>query len=259
VGADPGRLRIGYTVRTPDGDLGHPDCVAAAEAAARLCSSLGHEVTETDWPGFTPEVGAAIGTMISAAAAWIMRYWIRHLGREPGAEEIEPLNRAPWQAGEKVTAASWLLAVGDVQRFGRRVGRFFTGFDAFLTPTMSTPPLPIGEMVSTPEDPWRSLQVSGQAVRYAGIVANLTGNPAMSVPLWWDDDGLPMGVHFLGWFGDEAMLIRLAAQLEAAQPWADRRPAVHAARPREQWRCPRWRDGRTAGPSAGPCAPPGRR
>ena len=126
-------------------------------------------------------------------------------------------------------AAHWLLAVGDVQRFSRRVARFFTGLDAFLTPTMSAPPLPIGEMVSTPEDPWRSLQVSGQTVCYAGIVANLTGNPAMSVPLWWNDDGLPVGVQFLGRFGDEATLIRLAAQLEAAQPWDGRPPAVHAA------------------------------
>jgi amidase len=233
VGADPGRLRIGYTTRTPEGDLGHPDCVAAADHAAWLCASLGHEVTETDWPGFTREVGAAIGTIMSAAAAWIMQYWIRHLGREPGADEIEPLNRALWQAGEQVTAAQWLLAVGDIQRFGRRVARFFTGFDAFLTPTMSSPPLPIGTMVSTPDDPWRSLQVSGQTVRYAGVAANLTGNPAMSVPLWWNDDGLPIGVHFLGRFGDEATLIRLAAQLETAQPWAGRRPAVHAARPRE--------------------------
>ena len=231
VGADPGRLRIGYTTRTPDGDPGHPDCVAAAGHAAWLCASLGHEVTETDWPGFTPEVGAAIGTMIYAATAWILRYWIRRVGREPGPGEIEPLTRALWQAGEKITAAEWLLAVGDVQRFGRRVARFFTGFDAFLTPTMSTPPLLIGAMVSTPQDPWRSLQVSGQTVRYAGVVANLTGNPAMSVPLWWNDDGLPIGVHFLGRFGDEAMLIRLAAQLEAAQPWAGRRPAVHAAGP----------------------------
>ena len=96
---------------------------------------------------------------------------------------------------------------------------------------MSTPPLPIGAMVSTPEDPWRSLEVSGQTVRYAGVVANLTGSPAMSVPLWWNDDGLPIGVHFLGRFGDEATLIRLAAQLEAAWPWAGRRPAVHAAGP----------------------------
>ena len=88
---------------------------------------------------------------------------------------------------------------------------------------------PIGAMVSTSADPWRSLQVSGQTVRYPGVVANLTGNPAMSVPLWWNDKGLPIGVHVLGRFGDEATLIRLAAQLEAAQPWADRRPAVHAA------------------------------
>jgi amidase len=125
--------------------------------------------------------------------------------------------------------AQWLLAVGDVQRFGRRVARFFTGFDAFLTPTISAPPLPIGQMVSTPEDPWRSLQVSAPTVRYAGVVANLAGNPAMSVPLWRNEAGLPIGVHFLGRFGDEATLIRLAAQLETAQPWAGRRPAVHAA------------------------------
>jgi amidase len=158
-----------------------------------------------------------------------MRYWIRHLGREPDADEIEPLNRALWQAGEKVTAADWLLAVGDVQRFGRRVARFFTGFDAFLTPTMSSPPLFIGEMVSTPEDPWRSLQVSGQTVRYAGVVANLTGNPAMSVPLHWNEDDLPIGMHFLGRFGDEATLFRLAGQLEQARPWTQRRPPTFAS------------------------------
>jgi amidase len=229
VGADPGRLRIAYTARTPEGDLGHPDCVAAAEHAARLCASLGHEVAEADWPGFTPVVGAAIGTMIYGATAWILRYWIRRLGREPGADEIEPLTRALWEAGEKVTAAEWLLAMEDIQRFGRAVARFFSAFDVFLTPTMSAPPLPIGAMASTPEDPWRSLKISGQTVRYAGVMANLTGNPAMSVPLWWNDDGLPIGVHFLGRFGDEATLVRLASQLEASQPWAGRLPAVHAA------------------------------
>jgi amidase len=79
-------------------------------------------------------------------------------------------------------------------------------------------------MHSTPEDPWRSLEISGQTVRYAGVVANPTGNPARSMPLWWNDGGLPIGVHFLGRFGDEATLIHLAAQ-----PWADRLPAVHAA------------------------------
>jgi len=104
---------------------------------------------------------------------------------------------------------------------------------------MSTPPLPIGTMVSAPDDPWQSLRVSGATVRYAGVVANLTGNPAMSVPLWSSADGLPIGVHYLGRFGDEATLIRLAAQLEAARPWAGRLPGVHAARAANPNRAPR--------------------
>jgi amidase len=230
VGVNPGRLRVGYTTRTPDGDFGHPDCVAGAEHAAQLCASLGHEVIETDWPGFTPEIGDTIGTMIKAATAWILRYWIRHIGRAPTADEIEPLTRALWEEGERVSAADWLLAIEDIQRFSRVVAESFTAIDVFLTPTMSTPPLPIGTMISTPDDPWRSLHISSESVRYAGVIANLTGNPAMSVPLWWNADGLPIGAHFLGRFGDEAGLIRLAAQLEQAQPWRDRLPAIHAAK-----------------------------
>jgi amidase len=229
VGADPGRLRIGFTARTVEGDLGHPDCVAAVEHAAALCESLGHDVVDAELPGLTPEVGAAIGTVIYAATAWILRYWIRHVGREPADDEIEPLSRALWQAGEQVSAAEYLLAVEEIQRFGRVVARFLTTVDVWLTPTLSTPPLPLGTMVSTADDPWRSLEVSGQTVRYAGVVANLTGDPAMSVPLSWNDDGLPIGVHFLGPFGDEATLIRLASQLEEAQPWRDRVPSIHAS------------------------------
>ena len=231
VGADPGRLRIGFTARTPEGDLGHPDCVAAVEHTARLCESLGHEVFAADWPGFTPDVGAAIGTIMQGATAWILRYWIRHVGREPGVDEIEPLTRALWEGGEHVTAADWLLAIEETQRLSRRIAAAFQTFDLFLTPTMSTPPLPIGVMRSTHEEPTKSLEISGASVRYAGVLANLTGNPAMSVPLWWNDDGLPIGSHFLAPFGDEATLFRLASQLEAAQPWAQRVPAVHATAP----------------------------
>jgi amidase len=231
VGADPGRLRIGFTSLTPEGDAGHPDCVAAVEQAARLCEALGHDVVDAGWPGFTPEIGEAIGTIIGAAVSWILRSWIRRVGREPGTDEIEPLTRVLWEAGEQVAAADWLLAIEEIQRFSRRVASFFANTDLFLTPTMSAPPLPIGAMVSTPDDPWRSLNASAPTVRYAGVVANLTGNPAMSVPLDWNEDGLPIGVHFLGRFGDEATLLRLAAQLEEAQPWTQRLPQIHAVAP----------------------------
>jgi amidase len=235
VGREPGRLRIGWTARTADGDLGHPDCIAAAEDAAALLDSLGHDVVEAALPGLTPDVGAAIGTVINTATAWIIGYWIRHLGREPGPDELEPLTRAFWEVGRRVTAAEYLLAIEDIQAFGRGVAGFLAGppdgIDVFLTPTMSEPPVPIGAITSTDDEPLRALEVGGRTIRYAGVVANMTGNPAMSVPLWWNDDGLPIGVHFLGRFGDEPTLFRLAGQLEAARPWADRTPPVHASAP----------------------------
>jgi amidase len=233
VGRDPGRLRIGWTARTADGDLGDPDCVAAVEDAAALCASLGHDVVEATLPALTPTVGAAIGTVFNAATAWIVGYWIRHLGREPGAGELEPLTRAYWEAGRGVTAAEYLLAIEETQAYSRRVASFLDGpphgIDVFLTPTMSEPPAPIGEITSTEEEPLRALDRGGRTIRYAAVIANMTGNPAMSVPLWWNEDGLPIGVHVLGRFGDEATLFRLAGQLEAVRPWADRTPPIHAS------------------------------
>jgi amidase len=233
VGRDPGRLRIGWSAHTVEGDLGHPDCVAAVHDAAALCESLGHEMVETNLPGLTPEVGSAIATVFNSATAWILGYWIRHLGREPSADELEPLTRAFWDAGRQVTAAQYLLAIEDTQAFSRVVAGFLRGapdgLDMFLTPTLSEPPAPIGEMTSTDDDPLRALRRGGETIRFAAVVANMTGNPAMSVPLWWNAEGLPIGVHFLARFGDEATLFRLAGQLEAARPWAGRRPPIHAS------------------------------
>jgi len=228
VGVDPARLRIAFSPRTADGSLGHPDCVAALDDAAALCGSLGHELVEADLPGLTPPVGAAIGTVFNAATAWIVRYWIRRIGREPGPDELEPLTRFFWEAGEQVRAYDYLLAIEDLQAFSRRVAEFLTGFDVFLTPTLSEPPALLGEITSTPEEPTRALERGGRTVGYSGVVANITGNPAMSVPLWWNAEGLPIGVHFLGRYGDEATLFRLAGQLEAARPWATRTPAISA-------------------------------
>jgi amidase len=229
VGVDPGRLRIGFSARTPEGGIGHPDCVAALDDAVGLCTELGHELVEIDLPGLDGAVGAAIGIVFNAATAWIVGYWVRRLGRPPEADEIEPLTRAYWESGQGVSAADYLLAIEDLQAFTRVVAQFLTGVDMWLTPTMSTPPLALGEIVSTVEEPLRALERGGATVAYAGVVANITGNPAMSVPLSWNADGMPIGVHFLGRFGDEAMLLRLASQLEAARPWTVRRPPVHAS------------------------------
>jgi len=224
VGADPGRLRIAFTTRAPGGQPVHPHCVEAARDAARLCDRLGHEVVERDLPEIAPRVGAAIGAVLDATVAWIVAYWIRRLGRTPLDGELEPATRVAWAAGREVTAAAYLLAVDDLRAFGRTVERALTEVDVWLTPTLGEPPPPLGEIVSTEADPDRAGRRMGTFVSFAGIVANITGGPAMSVPLCWSPEGLPIGVHFLGRFGDEATLLRLASQLEAARPWADRWP-----------------------------------
>jgi amidase len=229
VGADPGRLRVGYTGKINDGSLGHPDCIAGLDATVALLAELGHDITETPLPELTEEDGEAIGTVFMSATAWIVDYWVRRLGREPGADELEPLTRAYWDMGKRVSAATYLRSIEVLQRYARRVGDFFANVDVFLTPTVSSPPLLLGEMVSTDDDPLQSLRASNQMVAYSPVVANLTGNPAMSVPLHWNNDGLPIGMHFLGRFGDEATLLRLAGQLEEARPWTQRRPPVFAS------------------------------
>jgi amidase len=226
--ADPGRLRVAYSAVAADGYPTEPECVAALEHAVALCDQLGHHVEERWLRPITERVGAAISTGFGAAMSWIMAYWIRHQGREPGAGEIEPLTRAFWEHGRMLSAADWLIALEDLRAYAREVARFFTDFDVWLTPTLAQTPPFIGEMTATEDDPFRGLRRSSQFVAYPGIVANITGNPAMSVPLFWSAAGLPVGVHFLGRFGDEATLFRLASQLEIARPWADRRPPVHA-------------------------------
>jgi amidase len=232
VGADPGRLRIAWSARTANGVPAHPDCLAALDDAVRLCAELGHELVERDLPGLTPEFGEATGTTFRAAVAWIVGYWVRRRGREPRDGELEPLTRLWWEEGRRLPAADYLLALDDLRAFARVVARFFASerVDAFLTPTLSEPPVPLGEMVSTADDPLRATERSHSFLGFPAVVANITGAPAMSVPLYRNPAGLPVGVHFLGRFGDEATLLRLASQLEQARPWATRPVAVGGPR-----------------------------
>jgi amidase len=185
--------------------------VAALADAVTLLDSLGHELVETDLQGITAEVGGSIAKMINAAVGWIVGTWVRKpdLGTEA---------RTRAATGRPRAADPGLLGRGPTPTMSE-----------FLTPTMSEPPARIGEIPSTSEEPFRALERGRRTVRYAGVVANLTGSPAMSVPLWWNAEGMPIGVHFLGRFGDEAVLFRLASQLERSRPWAGRRPPVHAA------------------------------
>ncbi len=221
------KLRIAFTTQAATGATVHPDCVAAVKDAAALCTDLGHEVVEA-----TPDIdGQAFVhdfiTIWSAGTAWTIDYWARKNGRTPAPEHFEPLTWGLYQMGRSYTAPAYLLAVENVQRMSRTIARFFVDYDVWLTPTLGEPPVPLGTFDSPADNPLQGFTRAAAFVPFTPI-CNATGQPAMSVPLFWTDDGLPVGSHFVGRFGDEATLFRLAAQLEQARPWADRRPPVSA-------------------------------
>ncbi|RYP86283.1 hypothetical protein EKO23_10035 [Nocardioides guangzhouensis] len=120
------------------------------------------------------------------------------------------------------------MAQTTLQVFTRKVAEAMAGFDLWLSPTLGTLPPKLGTMTSTEEEPWRGNKVAADLVAFPLVTANVTGNPAMSVPLTWTAEDLPVGSHFMARFGREDVLFRLAAQLEQARPWADRRPVVSA-------------------------------
>ncbi len=226
IGVDPGRLRIAFTATPPGGGPVHPDCVAALRDAVELLTELGHEVFEADLPGLDATVGAAITTILDGAVGWVVDHWIRRMGREPAPGELDAATLYYRERSRRVTAAHYLLAVEDTQAFARTVARFFTTVDAWLTPTLTEPPVRLGEIVSTMDNPAGAIERGAPFVAFPAIVANITGAPAMSVPLYWSSGGLPIGVHLLGRYGADATLFRLAAQLEQARPWANRWPST---------------------------------
>jgi amidase len=225
----PGRLRIAWTRTPAEGRPVHPDCAAAVEAAAALCEELGHEVVERDMTELTPEVGAAIGPVYGAETVWVVEYWTRLLGRKPERHELEPFTWALYGHGQQVSGGDYLMSMTVLQSFTRRIAAAYADFDLWMSPTLGTPPVPLGVQVPTEDDPWAGNQESADLLGFPLVVANITGNPAMSVPLHWSPDGLPIGVHLMAPFGGEATLFRLAGQLEEARPWADRWPGIATA------------------------------
>ena len=223
VGADPGKLRIALQVHSPVGSSVHADCVDAVRDAAALCEGLGHTVEEAapDIDGHA--VTDAFGVLWAAGAAQTLDTIARMRQRPIARDEVEPLTWALYELGKQTSASAYLIAVAAIQRIARRVAGFMETYDVWLTPTLARPPVTLGEFAPDLANPIEAFHRAGEYIPFTPIV-NATGQPAMSVPLYWNADGLPIGVHFVGRFGEEALLFRLAAQLEAMRPWGQRRP-----------------------------------
>jgi amidase len=231
VGADPGRLRVGWMRRAPrDGEV-HPECLAAAERAASLLASLGHAVEEShpealDDPAAVAQfVGLVAGNVARALDAWSAK--LRH---PIGEADVEPLTWAVAQMGRSRSAPDYVAAVDGAHAHGRRLARWWEGgFDLLLTPTCAAPPPPLGSFAPAPGNP---LAGYARAAPYGAFTLhfNLSGQPAISLPLHVSADGLPVGVQLVAAAHREDLLLRVASQLEQAAPWAGRIPPLHASR-----------------------------
>ncbi|HEY3673710.1 MAG TPA: amidase [Acidimicrobiia bacterium] len=240
VGADPGSLRIGVLSTTAPAGLVpvDPACTAAADDAAALLASLGHTV-ESASPAPLDDIALLVHftTVLAASTTYDLRKLAAIAGRELTADDVEPVTWAQAELGRVVTADAYLDAVESLRAWSRRMAEWWepaddarsgAGFDLLLTPTMANPPAPVGEI--------RGDDAEGAifaATPYAAFTVpfNVTGQPAMSVPLWWSDTGstvLPIGTQLVAATGREDLLVRVAAQLETARPWIDRRPPVSA-------------------------------
>jgi amidase len=246
VSTAPGRLRIAWTTIPCVPTEVHPDCIAAVHDAVALLEGLGHEVVEDhvaiDGAAFSRNfltvVAGELGADLDEAA--------RLVGRRPRRRELEPATRALGLISGALSARDFSVAIRNLEVMGRDVGTFFEGYDVILTPTLSTPPPRIGTIGPSKAEEaqlkFLGLFGSGRLMQAAGLIDqaaksaldfipwtpiyNITGHPAMSVPLFWNAAGLPIGVHLVGRFAREDILFQLAGQLEEARPWFDRLPAL---------------------------------
>jgi amidase len=220
---EPGRLRVGWTTTAAIDAPLDPLCEQAVNDAAELLGSLGHEVEEVQAPwagqsllevftlvfGTPIAMGLFIGTQVS--------------GREPAEELVEPLSWTVWNGIRERNALDYLLARTQLGALSRSIVALWNDYDVVMTPALAQRPVRIGEIDACSVEPWEDFRRSGQFTPYTAIF-NVTGQPAISLPLFHGEDGLPLGVQLAGRPAGEGELLALAAQLEAARPWAARRP-----------------------------------
>jgi amidase len=224
--ADPGRLRVGFLARSPrEGIVVDPECAEAVRRAAHALEDLGHRVEESHPAALegTEAVGAFV-RVVACNVARALEVAGERVGREVGAGDVEPLTWAVAEHGRRTTVAQYLAALEFVHRLGRRVAEWWEqGFDLLLTPTTAAPPPRLGELGSTPEEPLRGFLRSAPFGAFTSPF-NQTGQPALSLPLHRTASGLPVGAQLVAAYGREDLLLAMAAQLEQALPWRERRP-----------------------------------
>lgn len=230
ISSPPQRLRIAWTAKPTSGVRVDKECLDVLYETVKLCEELGHEMIEA-----APEIDNDLH-MLATLRFWTanLTNWInglaRVLNRTPSEQNLESAIFACYRFGQTITATEFLEALDIQNMVSRSGGRFFTEYDVLLSPTAARPPLPLGELNANA--PGIDAKVwTEQNFTYAPFtnLFNTTGQPAISLPLGESSDGLPIGMQFAGRFADEATLLRLAAQLEQARPWKDKRPVVHVA------------------------------
>jgi len=244
VGQDPGPLKIAFTVESPFKTKIHPECAEAVQNAAKLLSSLGHIVEEAQ-PDIDGEaLGKSYMMMYFGEVAADIEELKSVVGRPLNHHDTEEATWALNLLGKTFSASDFVLAMRQWNVFSRQMAKFHETYDLYLTPTIAILPPRIGELQQKPVEQLflkiiNSMNM-GKLLKATGIadmmatkglskmpftqLANLTGQPAMSVPLHWSKDGLPCGVQFIGRFSEESLLFQLAGQLERAQPWFHKRP-----------------------------------
>jgi amidase len=230
VGADPGRLRIGLLTTAPaDLAVVDPACIAAAADAAALLESLGHVVEQSAPPAIDElELLVHFVTVLGVSTAYDLRRLGVIAGRDLTADDVEPATWVQAEAGRAISGAEYVAAVESLRAWSRRMAAWWDpegdAFDLLLTPTMARPPAPLGEIRGDDAD---GAMLAATPYAAFTVPANVTGQPAMSVPLAWSG-GLPIGAQLVAAAAREDLLFRVAAQLETARPWAGQRPPIHA-------------------------------
>ena len=224
---DPGRLRIGLTTAAPIDTEPDPLSERAVRDAAELLSSLGHDVEEVPAPWHGQDLLRIFTLVFGTPVGLGMVFAGQVTGREPGEELVEPLSWTIWKGLQERTPVDYLLARTRLTIASRSIVALWDEYDVVMTPTLAERPVRIGEIDACSDEPWEDFRRSGKFTPYTAIF-NVTGQPAISLPLFHGDDGLPLAVQLAGRPADEATLLSLGAQLEAARPWADRRPETAA-------------------------------